>query len=61
MTPKPNWRTSSYTSNDSCVEVADNDLEVVRVRDTKDREQGLMALRPASWAHFVKFTKQLPL
>lgn len=61
MTLHPNWRTSSYTGTENCVEVADNDPTVVRVRDTKDREHALMALRPTSWAHFVEFTKQLPL
>lgn len=61
MTLNPNWRTSSYTGTENCVEVADNDPTAVRVRDTKDREHGLMVLRPASWARFVEFTKQLPL
>lgn len=57
----PNWRTSSYTSHDSCVEVADNQPAIVRVRDTKHREYGRMDLRPASWARFVEYTKRLPL
>ncbi|WP_405593156.1 DUF397 domain-containing protein [Streptomyces sp. NBC_01092] len=61
MKNQPNWRTSSYTSNDNCVEVADNDPTVVRIRDTKHREYGRMDLRPASWTHFVDFTKRLPL
>ncbi|AZQ39083.1 DUF397 domain-containing protein [Streptomyces cyaneochromogenes] len=61
MTTEPNWRTSTYTKSDSCVEVADNDPTVVRVRDTKHREYGRMDLRPASWACFVAFTRQLPL
>ncbi|WP_328549670.1 DUF397 domain-containing protein [Streptomyces sp. NBC_00366] len=61
MTIEPNWRTSTYTKSDSCVEVADNDPTVVRVRDTKNRQQGHMNLRPASWTRFVEFTKQLPL
>ncbi|MFD5714881.1 DUF397 domain-containing protein [Streptomyces pharetrae] len=55
----PNWRTSSYTGTENCVEVADNDPTVIRVRDTKNREQGLMTLRPTSWSHFVEFAKQL--
>lgn len=61
MSQNPNWRTSSYTGTENCVEVADNDPTVVRVRDTKSRDQGLMNLRPSSWARFVEFTKQLPL
>ncbi|MFF9101582.1 DUF397 domain-containing protein [Streptomyces rubrogriseus] len=31
----PNWRTSSYTETQNCVEVADNDPEHVLVRDTR--------------------------
>jgi hypothetical protein len=33
----PNWRTSSYTKSDSCVEVADNDPAAVLVQDSKNR------------------------
>ena len=61
MTNASDWRTSSYTSTDSCIEVADNDPTVVRVRDTKNRERARMDLRPASWAHFVAFARELPL
>lgn len=53
----PNWRTSSYTSTETCVEVADNDPSVVLVRDTKARERGHMAVTPAVWAEFVAFSK----
>jgi hypothetical protein len=55
MTVIPNWRTSSYTKSDSCVEVADNDPERVMVRDTKHRHGGTVMLPPSSWASFVKF------
>ncbi|RSO09997.1 DUF397 domain-containing protein [Streptomyces sp. WAC 05379] len=55
------WRTSSYTSPDSCVEAADHDPTVVRVRDTKCPEHGRMHLRPATWVRFMAFTKRLPL
>ncbi|MEU6064057.1 DUF397 domain-containing protein [Streptomyces sp. NPDC047082] len=58
---EPNWRTSTYTKSDNCVEVADNDPTVIVIRDTKSRELGHMNLRPASWFRFVEFTKQLPL
>jgi hypothetical protein len=51
--PDPNWRTSSYTSSDSCVEVADNQAGVVWVRDTKDRAGAELALRPVSWGPFL--------
>jgi len=58
---EPNWRTSTYTKSDSCVEVADNDPTKVMVRDTKHRDYGRMDLRPASWARFVEFTKRMAL
>ncbi|KNE80626.1 MULTISPECIES: DUF397 domain-containing protein [Streptomyces] len=51
----PNWRTSSYTKSDTCVEVADNDPDKVLVRDTKDRGRGTISVRPASWSEFVDF------
>ncbi|MFE7615274.1 DUF397 domain-containing protein [Streptomyces sp. NPDC057496] len=53
----PNWRTSSYTGTENCVEVADNDSVGVMVRDTKDRDRGIMVVRPAAWAKFVEFSK----
>ncbi|WP_347877134.1 DUF397 domain-containing protein [Streptomyces albus] len=51
----PNWRTSSYTKSDTCVEVADNDPDEILVRDTKDRSRGTMSVPPASWDAFVEF------
>lgn len=54
----PNWRTSSYTGTETCVEVADNDPKRVMVRDTKDRDLGTMTVRPSSWAAFVEFARQ---
>ncbi|MGX4695136.1 DUF397 domain-containing protein [Streptomyces sp. JNUCC 63] len=58
MPEKPNWRTSSYTSQDTCVEVADNDPAAVMVRDTKDHGRGVVCVLPASWAAFVWYAKQ---
>ncbi|MEU7427666.1 DUF397 domain-containing protein [Streptomyces sp. NPDC040750] len=55
-----NWRTSSYTRSDSCVEVADNHLSRVMVRDTKHGEFGHLSLGPASWSRFIEATKQVP-
>ncbi|GAA2628512.1 DUF397 domain-containing protein [Streptomyces vastus] len=55
---EPNWRTSSYTRSDSCVEVADNDPEKVMIRDTKDRSRGNLSVQPAAWAEFVEFSKK---
>ncbi|MBV9022746.1 MAG: DUF397 domain-containing protein [Streptomycetaceae bacterium] len=54
----PNWRTSSYTRSDSCVEVADNDLKCVMVRDTKARSRGTLAVQRDSWTAFVEYAKQ---
>ena len=54
----PNWRTSSYTGTENCVEVADNDSKYVMVRDTKARDRGLMALQRNVWTAFVKYAKQ---
>lgn len=46
------WRTSSYSARDNCVEVgaAPN---VVGVRDTKDREGGLLCLDRPQWHAFI--------
>lgn len=57
MAEMSNWRTSTYTKSDSCVEVADNDPEKVMVRDTKDRDGGTLAFPPSSWSGFVEFSK----
>ncbi|MFC8431885.1 DUF397 domain-containing protein [Streptomyces sp. NPDC057253] len=54
----PNWRTSSYTGTENCVEVADNTTTRVMVRDTKDRSRGLLAVEPKNWAAFVEFVKK---
>ncbi|MFF3487293.1 DUF397 domain-containing protein [Streptomyces sp. NPDC002701] len=52
----PNWRTSSYTETQNCVEVADNDLTVVMVRDTKARGRGMIEIHRATWVAFVEHT-----
>ncbi|MFC6062828.1 DUF397 domain-containing protein [Streptomyces ochraceiscleroticus] len=57
MVEVPNWRTSSYTKSDTCVEVADNDPSKVMVRDTKDRDAGTLVFPPTSWAGFVELSK----
>ncbi|PNG93432.1 DUF397 domain-containing protein [Streptomyces malaysiensis] len=58
MPESPNWRTSSYTRSDSCVEVADNDPNKVMVRDTKARHRGIVAVQRAAWRAFVEYVKQ---
>ncbi|WP_406834867.1 DUF397 domain-containing protein [Streptomyces sp. AHU1] len=57
MLEKPNWHTSTYTSQDSCVEVADNDPEIVMVRDTKGRDRGVLRAAPAAWTTFIQGVK----
>ncbi|MFF6786848.1 DUF397 domain-containing protein [Streptomyces sp. NPDC012510] len=54
----PNWRTSSYTETQNCVEVADNDPNKVMVRDTKARNRGIMAVQRGTWAAFVEYAKR---
>jgi hypothetical protein len=54
----PNWRTSSYTGTENCIEVADNDPTEVMVRDTKARDRGTLTVQPMAWTAFVEFTKQ---
>ncbi|MFC8350820.1 DUF397 domain-containing protein [Streptomyces sp. NPDC057280] len=53
----PNWRTSTYTGTENCVEVADNDPTMVMVRDTKAPRGGLLAVQLTTWAAFVEFAK----
>lgn len=54
------WRTSTRSSNNGgdCVEVADNLPGRVLVRDTKNREGGILSFAPAAWQAFVALTKQ---
>ena len=57
-TEVPNWRTSSYTRSDNCVEVADNDPEKVMVRNSKDRDGGTLTFPQSSWTAFVKYAPE---
>ncbi|MFJ6196635.1 DUF397 domain-containing protein [Micromonospora sp. NPDC092111] len=49
------WRTStrSSTNGGDCVEVADNLPGLVAVRDSKDRDGGVLTFHPAAWRAFV--------
>ncbi|MEU1752435.1 DUF397 domain-containing protein [Micromonospora matsumotoense] len=49
------WRKSTRSGNDSgaCVEVADNLPGRVHVRDSKDRDGGVLTFAPAAWRAFV--------
>ncbi|MFF0061828.1 DUF397 domain-containing protein [Streptomyces sp. NPDC005279] len=55
-TTEPAWFKSSYSGSegDNCVEVADCP-EAVRVRDTKDKEGGQLALSRTTWSTFVAY------
>ncbi|WP_030303203.1 DUF397 domain-containing protein [Streptomyces katrae] len=58
MVEIPNWRTSSYTGTETCVEVADNDPDRVLVRDAKRRDRAIVGVNPAAWVEFVNFARQ---
>jgi hypothetical protein len=48
------WRTSSYSSQDgNCVEVAPDLAGRVLVRDTKNRDDAVLALSAAEWRRFT--------
>ncbi|MGW2864245.1 DUF397 domain-containing protein [Streptomyces sp. NPDC001205] len=54
-----NWRTSTYTKTDNCVEVADNDPTKIHVRDTKDRTVPEVVTSRRAWRVFTKFVAGL--
>lgn len=49
---EPMYQKSSYSTPGNCVEVA-LAPDVVRVRDTKDRDGGTLALPSPAWAAFL--------
>ncbi|NJP99297.1 DUF397 domain-containing protein [Streptomyces zingiberis] len=53
-----NWRTSSYSGTENCVEFSDNYPDQVRVRDTKDRGRGILDFSPESWSEFVGYSRR---
>ncbi|MFF0486999.1 DUF397 domain-containing protein [Streptomyces sp. NPDC004435] len=57
--PSPNWHKSTYSgnTNDSCVEIADNAPDVIRVRDTKDHARGELTATPTAWTAFTAFAR----
>ncbi|MEV4845872.1 DUF397 domain-containing protein [Micromonospora matsumotoense] len=50
--------TKSGGNGGDCVEVAGNLPGVVLVRDTKDRDGGVLAFAPAAWRGFVDFASR---
>lgn len=52
----PVWRTSSRSQDTNCVEVASVDGEVL-IRDTKNREDAVLAVTPRDWEAFVAAVK----
>ncbi|MFI6685336.1 DUF397 domain-containing protein [Streptomyces sp. NPDC050485] len=55
MTGRLNWRTSTYTKTDNCVEVADNDPATIHVRDTKDRTCPKVEAGRKAWGEFIDY------
>jgi len=55
----PLWRKASYSGNGgaSCVEVARNLPRVVAVRDSKDPDGPVLAIRSAGWRGFIAEVK----
>ncbi|MFY1685676.1 DUF397 domain-containing protein [Micromonospora sp. WMMD730] len=53
------WRTStrSSTNGGDCVEVADNLSGLVAVRDSKDRDGGVLSFTPAAWRSFLTLAR----
>ncbi|MGY5137377.1 DUF397 domain-containing protein [Streptomyces nigrescens] len=58
MPEKSEWRTSTYTKSDNCIEVADGAPPQVLVRDSKDRDGVVLGFPHAAWAAFVEFSKR---
>jgi hypothetical protein len=52
------WHKSTRSgSSGDCVEVADNLVDIVAVRDSKDRDAGSLVFTPAQWTAFVSSAK----
>lgn len=59
--PAARWRKSSRSNSNggNCVEVADNVPGVVLVRDSKDRDGGILTFGPGQWQGFVDLAKRI--
>jgi Domain of unknown function (DUF397) len=48
------WRTATYSiSNGACVEVSGCSGEAIKIRDTKNRGNVVLAFQPAAWKAFT--------
>ncbi|SCE86585.1 protein of unknown function [Micromonospora coriariae] len=52
------WRKSTRSGQGECVEVADNLVGVVGVRDSKDPTGPVLTFDPQSWRAFVTSAKR---
>jgi len=58
MTNEPTWRTSSYSGQGNCVELADQGGRVL-VRDTKQAGAGpVLAFSTPAWRRFARELKE---
>lgn len=51
------WHKSTRSGDRECVEVAGNLVGVVAVRDSKDRDGGVLVFPQASWSAFLADVK----
>ncbi|MDA3630818.1 DUF397 domain-containing protein [Saccharopolyspora sp. WRP15-2] len=57
MNQLTDWRKSSYSGVETnCVEVGAG-VEVIGVRDTKDRDGGTLVFQPQTWSSFLRALK----
>ena len=47
------WRVSSWSNGTACIEVAKSEAAIL-VRDTKNRERGILTLPFTAWEDFIK-------
>jgi len=48
------WRKSTFTGANSCVEVADNLPGIIAVRNSNDPDGPTVVFTPAEWTAFIK-------
>ena len=47
------WRVSSWSNGTACIEVAKSEAAIL-IRDTKNRERGILTLPLTAWEDFIK-------